>query len=184
MRITAIEEYGLRCLLTLARREQGEQISIAEIATIEGLSVPYVSKLLAILRRAELVSAARGRTGGFTLARDPRDVSLYEVLTALGGPLIDPEHCQKRSGQLDKCVHLNDCTIHDVLGGLAGYVQDFLSKTSLWDLASGHSRTIARRRDGELTIAESALESELKVKSEDDFDTALETISEEDVQKR
>jgi len=59
MRITAVEEYGLRCLLALARQGQGKQLSIPEIAEMEGLSVPYVSKLLAILRRAGLVTAER-----------------------------------------------------------------------------------------------------------------------------
>jgi Rrf2 family iron-sulfur cluster assembly transcriptional regulator len=55
MRISAVEEYGLRCLVALARKGPDSQLSISEIAELEGLSVPYASKLLAILRRAGLV---------------------------------------------------------------------------------------------------------------------------------
>ena len=138
MRISAVEEYGLRCLLALARQGQGKQLSIPEIAEMEGLSVPYVSKLLAILRKAGLVTAERGRAGGFTIARPLDQISVYEVLVALGGPLIDPAHCQKHTGQLDQCIHLENCSVHDVLGGLAGYVKEFLSRTTLQDLAVDH----------------------------------------------
>jgi Rrf2 family iron-sulfur cluster assembly transcriptional regulator len=137
MRITAIEEYGLRCLLALARKGPGKQLTIPEIAEIEGLSAPYVTKLLSVLRRAGLVTAERGRTGGFTITRPLDQISLYEVLVALGGPLIDPRHCQRHSGQLEECIHIQSCSVHDVLGGLAGYIQEFLTDTTLQDLAFG-----------------------------------------------
>jgi len=136
MRITALEEYGLRCLLTLAREGRGKQLSINDIAEKEGLSVPYTSKILSILRKAGLVEAVRGRGGGFAVIRDPGKISLYEVLTALGGPLIDPKHCQKHTGQLEECVHIDNCSVQTVLGGLAGYIQAFLIETSLAELAS------------------------------------------------
>jgi Rrf2 family protein len=103
MRISAVEEYGLRCLIQLARKGPSDQLSISEIAELEGLSIPYASKLLAILRRAGLVTAERGRGGGFSIAKQPSEVNLYEVLTALGGPMIDPNHCNKYSGQLSQC---------------------------------------------------------------------------------
>jgi len=64
MRISSLEEYGLRCTLALARVARGGQLSIADIADREGLSTPYASKLLAILRKAGIASAVRGRGGG------------------------------------------------------------------------------------------------------------------------
>src|SRR3972149_2273356 len=129
MRITSVEEYGLRCLLNLARKGPRVQLSIAEIAEMEGLSIPYASKLLSIMRKAELVVAARGRGGGFSIARPAEQITLYDVLTALGGPLIDPRHCDKYTGQLASCVHIDDCSVHEVFGSLAGYLKDYLSGT-------------------------------------------------------
>jgi Rrf2 family protein len=160
MRITAIEEYGLRCLLALARRGPGEQLSITEIAEMEGLSVPYTSKLLSIMRKSGLVTAERGRTGGFTIARPIDQISLYEVLTALGGPLIDPRHCQKHSGQLDECIHLDNCSVHDVLGGLAGYVKEFLQDTSLKDLAAGLPSSFIQKAKHEIIIDDAFLQKQ------------------------
>ena len=141
MRISALEEYGLRCLLVLAREGQNGRLSIGQIAELEGLSVPYASKLLSILRKAGLVVAERGRSGGFSIALDPKDINLYEIITGLGGPMIDPDHCEKFSGQMDACVHLDNCSVHEVLGGLAGYIQLFLSGTTLADLINRSERT-------------------------------------------
>lgn len=162
MRISAVEEYGLRCLLALAKVGPTGQLSISEIAQAEGLSIPYASKLLGILRKSGLVVAARGRSGGFTIARDPKEIHLYEVLTSLGGPLIDPNHCQKYSGQHDECVHINNCSMHDVLGGLAGMVQDFLSRKSLAEIINAdHSqRHFVPKRDL-VVLNKAALQTEL-----------------------
>jgi Rrf2 family protein len=161
MRISAVEEYGLRCLIQLARKGTQGQLSISEIAELEGLSIPYASKLLAILRRAGLVTAERGRGGGFSIAREPREVNLYEVLSALGGPMIDPNHCSRYTGQLNQCVHTGHCSVHDVLGGLAGYVQQFLTGTTLGDLISNEKTDMLKRAGEHLELDRTALEEEL-----------------------
>lgn len=134
MRITSLEEYGLRCLLAIARTGPGGQASISEISALEGLSVPYTSKLLSLLRKAGLVTAVRGRKGGFAVARDLEDITLFEVLTTLGGPMLDPDHCTKFTGQLDVCVHGVDCSVHHVLGSLAGLIESTLKQTTIADL--------------------------------------------------
>lgn len=136
MRISSLEEYGLRCMLALARKGVDSQLSISEIAEMEGLSVPYASKLLAILRKAGLVTAVRGRSGGFCIGREPEKITLLQVMTALGGPLIDPDHCTRFSGQLDVCVHSDDCSVHHVLDTLAANITDILNRTTLHDLVT------------------------------------------------
>ena len=162
MRISAIEEYGLRCLLALARRGPGGQASITEIAELEGISVAYASKLLSVLRKEGLVTAMRGRGGGFTVARPLDQISLYEVLVALGGPLIDPSHCEKHTGLLEQCIHIDSCSVQDVLGGLAGYVQEFLTDTSIQDLAFGLPSGFIQKAKNQVTIADTALKDELQ----------------------
>lgn len=148
MRISALEEYGLRCLLALAQEGQGGQLSISEIADKEGISIPYASKLLSILKKTGLVKAIRGRTGGFSITRIPQEITLLEIITALGGPLIDPKHCTKFSGQLEKCIHTEGCTVHYTLAGLALLMGEFLSKTSLEDIKRGAD--IKNKIDGKL----------------------------------
>lgn len=138
MRISASEEYGLRCMLTLAKEGTEGQLSISEISEKEGLSIPYTSKLLSILRKAQLVKAVRGRKGGFCITRSPESINLLEIITALGGPLIEPGHCDKFSGQFETCVHFQKCSVIYVLSGLAGYIGDYLSETTLDEILSGN----------------------------------------------
>src|SRR5215469_16076105 len=78
MKITSQEEYGLRCLMRLARVEDGHSLTIPEIAAAERLSPPYVAKLLSVLRQAGLIASVRGRTGGYHLTRPAAEVSLGE----------------------------------------------------------------------------------------------------------
>src|SRR5438552_17051411 len=95
MKITSLEEYGLRCLLRLAGAGDGQSSTIPEIATAEGLSAPYVAKLLSILRQGGLIESVRGRSGGYRLAGPPADVSLGRTLMVLGeSHFHDPGHCQ------------------------------------------------------------------------------------------
>jgi Rrf2 family iron-sulfur cluster assembly transcriptional regulator len=136
MRISATEEYGLRCLLTLAQEGPECQMSIPEIAEKEGISVPYASKLLWMLRKSGLVNAERGRSGGFSIARSPGEITLHDVITAMGGPLIYPAHCRKYSGNRQQCVHSGKCSLHDILGGLSGMIREFLAEMTVADLIS------------------------------------------------
>src|SRR6516225_2545511 len=108
MKITAQEEYGLRCLLRLARAYGVQPLTIPEIAAAENLSPPYVAKLLAVLRQAGLIESNRGRTGGYHLVRDPAEVRLGTVLRELGEPLFeDGAYCERHAGPETEglCVH-------------------------------------------------------------------------------
>ena len=66
MRLTSQEEYGLRCLLRVARDQ--ESMTTPEIAVREGLTQAHVHKLMRLLRRGGLVKSVRGRNGGYQLA--------------------------------------------------------------------------------------------------------------------
>src|SRR5262245_11710268 len=101
MKITSQEEYGLRCLLRLASAH-GLTATLPEIATAEGLSVPYVAKLLAVLRQAGLIDSVRGRSGGYRLIKPPEEIGLGSLLLVLGEPLFDePTYCQKHAGNAE-----------------------------------------------------------------------------------
>ena len=75
MKLSAQEEYGLRCLLALARVEPGRSLTVPQIAEAEHISAPNVAKLLRVLRRAGYVAALRGQAGGYTLARNARELN-------------------------------------------------------------------------------------------------------------
>ena len=130
-KITAQEEYGLRCLLQLADVPEGQLVSVKEIAKKEGLSAAYAEKLLRLLGRAGLVHSVRGAKGGYTMNRVPSQVMLGEVIRALGTVQTTDHICSSFTGTKDECVHFEGCGIRSVWAGLTTYIQRFLDETTV-----------------------------------------------------
>lgn len=161
MKLTSQEEYGLRCILTLARHEASEDnaqpddrsaaLTVSEIAEIEGLSVQYAGKLTRILARAGLLESVRGRKGGYRLARTPQDISVSDILTALGGKIYEPGTCERFSGDRQFCVHSNDCSIRSLWSGIQTLIDMVLTRTTLLDLV-GNERSMAEWIDANSEI--------------------------------
>ena len=159
MKITSQEEYGLRCLLRLAHAADGRSLTIPEIATAEGLSVPYAAKLLAVLRQAGLIESVRGRASGYRLATLPAEIRLGSVMAALGEPLFDePTFCSKHPGTETtdgRCVHIGGCTLRALWHTLEDWMHKALDRISLADLLQSEGRLIDLLR---ARLAEAVLE--------------------------
>jgi Rrf2 family protein len=134
MKFTAQEEYGLRCLLQIGRQGQGGSLTIPEVAAAEGISVPYVAKLVRILRQGGFLKSTRGQSGGYTLAQLPEQIVVGEVLAALGGRLFESEYCAQYPGTLASCTHTVDCSILSLWRAVQSGVDTVLSRTTLRDL--------------------------------------------------
>jgi Rrf2 family protein len=150
MKVSAQEEYGLRCMLQLARRQKSgsvQPLSLTEMARSEGLTVAYVAKLVRRLRRSGLVLSVLGRSGGYTLSRSADEVALAEILAALGGKLYDPNYCSKYPGDQANCAHLTDCSIRSVWGVIETILDNVLSRTTLGDLV-GSEQQVCMTLDG------------------------------------
>ncbi|HYM10528.1 MAG TPA: Rrf2 family transcriptional regulator [Bryobacterales bacterium] len=126
MKITALEEYGLRCMLQLAAGRPGESFTVAEIARREGLSGAYVEKLLRILGKAGLAQSLRGVKGGYTLARPSEQITLGDVGRALGGIQLPHEICHRYTGKQKTCVHEDGCSIRPVWHDVTRYVMEMM----------------------------------------------------------
>src|ERR1700761_1249965 len=104
MKFSSQEEYGLRCLLQIARLGIEESMTIPEISAAEGMSQTHVAKVLMILRKAEFITSTRGQSGGYTLARPAEKINVGEVLALLGGRLYDEGFCGKHGGLNESCT--------------------------------------------------------------------------------
>ncbi|PLX32018.1 MAG: transcriptional regulator [Ignavibacteria bacterium] len=141
MKFSSQEEYGLRCLLQLARQGEGLSMTISGISDAEGLSQAYVAKLLRILRLNGFVASVRGQEGGYTLARPPADIVLSEVLAALGGQFYKPGFCDHYAGTEDKCAHTFSCSIRPLWHRVQVAIDSVLERTTLDDLVEGEQTT-------------------------------------------
>lgn len=141
MRISASEEYGLRCLLQLARLRGEEHLPASQIAECEGISVQYASKMLHLLRRSGLVVAERGLHGGFRLARAPQEISLVQVFQALNPEREAKSFCSKFAGDRQECVHYSDCSVRPLWQVLLSHFDTMLEALTLNDLIAGETST-------------------------------------------
>jgi Rrf2 family protein len=161
MKITAQEEYGVRCLLRFARAGVGRSLTIPEIAAAEGLSIPYVGKLLAVLRQGGLIDSVRGRSGGYRLTAAPAEIGLGSVLLVLGEPLFDdPGYCERHPGTEEStCVHRGACNLRILWGALEQWLRAALDRISLADLLRDEGRIpeLLRAHLAEVSSAEPPL---------------------------
>jgi len=166
VQLSALEEYGLRCSLQLARSYQDGPLPASRIAEREHLSVEYVSKIMHLFRKAGVVAAERGNQGGFYLARSPAEVPLKAVLESVRTRSDDSHSfCSHYPGQGTQCIHLGECAVRPVWMVLSSYFDEILKTLTLQDLlvreaesekavrtlAAGKARavTTAIRRDGD-----------------------------------
>lgn len=141
MKISAQEEYGLRCLVQLATLREDESLTLNQIAEREGISVANAGKLMWLLNKAGFVSATRGTKGGYTLARPSGEIYLNEVIKILDADEID-NHCEGYKGVLQMCIHKGDCGIRPLIVGLHQIVSQALANITLAQLVGEERQVI------------------------------------------
>ena len=144
MRITAAQEYGIRCLLRVAGAPPDCSVTAAGIAQSEGLSAPYAQKLLRKLHHAGLVRARRGARGGYELGRAPSQISLAEAVEALGGAASLEGFCERHAGDRAVCAHAGACGLLPVWGALFQITERALGAITLDVIAAGAAAVEAR----------------------------------------
>ena len=138
MKISAQEEYGLRCLVQLANLADGDSLTLPQIAELEGISTANAGKLMWLLNKAGFVHSTRGTKGGYFLARPAADIRLSEIIRVLDQDVLT-KHCENYTGVLDSCVHNGDCGIRPVIVGLHEIVENALSQITLAQLVGSES---------------------------------------------
>jgi Rrf2 family protein len=135
MRVTTWTEYSLIIALHLAKRGRGEPDPIAarELAEIERLPADYVEQILLRLRRAGLVESVRGARGGYFLARDPGDITVYDVMTASEHQTFEL-NCATHPVDAERCSPGSSCSIRPVWHALQRRIDELLSGITLADL--------------------------------------------------
>lgn len=139
MKLSAQEEYGLRCLLHMASKGDGASLSIPEISRAEGLSIPNVAKLMRLLRIGGFVASVRGQAGGYTLSRPANAIAVGPVLELLGGRLYGPSFCERHAGLQEVCNHNENCLIRSLWRTLQRMMEGVLANMTLSDLLQSES---------------------------------------------
>ncbi len=152
MRLTNHEEYGLRCLLRLAEQGPGGSLTIPELSRAEGVSEAYAGKLLRLLRQGGFVTAARGKIGGYTLAKPASQTKISDVITVLGGPLFEGDFCDSHAGRLETCVRSGHCSLRGLWRTVQAAVDRVLRETTLDSLLRDDSQMAVWQKPSGQTV--------------------------------
>lgn len=130
-------------MLDLAYHGEKKPVTLTDIAKRQNISLSYLEQLFARLRRAGMVEGVRGPGGGYQLSRDPAQINVAEIITAVD-ETIDSTRC----GGKGNCQNSHPCLTHDLWMGLSEQIRLYLSTISLSDLLQRKNvRQVAERQD-------------------------------------
>lgn len=138
MKLSTRSRYGLRLLVELAMAPPETTMFLGDIAKQQDISEKYLSKLVIPLRGARLIVSRRGANGGYMLARDPREITLKEIVEALEGELF-PLDCVKDP---EVCTRTPQCASHDVWVDLNRVISEYLEGISLESIVQDYKKKL------------------------------------------
>lgn len=142
MKFTTKTEYGLVCMIYMARHAERVCLSIKEIAAHEKYPVPYIEKILQLLRRAKLISSHHGNKGGYSLSRKPSEITLKQIIDALEGGTFEV-FCAPETREGIVCTHFCLCGVKPVWRKTKQLLDEFYDSVTLEMMAKDE---IAMRR--------------------------------------
>ena len=130
MQITRQADYAVRAVLYLAHLGTNERAATSTVAEEQRIPPSFLAKIISQLSIAGLLHTSRGARGGVTLAREPQDISLLEVIEAIDGP-IQLNECV---GEDSLCTFDDDCPLRPVWSEAQNELVTRLKKTTFAQL--------------------------------------------------
>ena len=125
-------EYAIRGVGELAARGGDGRLLLEEVVAGTGLPRDFMAKVFQRLVRAGLLHSAKGRGGGFSLARPPHEITLMQIVEAMEGP----QAYDRCVVGLEKCTDHMPCPQHDLYKPIRQRIKDYLHTTTAADLAA------------------------------------------------
>ena len=137
-------EYAIRGLAELACRNRDGPLMLDEL--VQGTDLPrdFLAKVFQKLVHGGVLKSAKGRGGGFTLARAPYDITLMQMVEAIDGPQVF-DGCVVG---LERCHDNMPCPQHDLYKPIRQRLKDYMNTTTLADLASSLRVKLEYRKQG------------------------------------
>jgi Rrf2 family iron-sulfur cluster assembly transcriptional regulator len=128
MQLSTKGRYSIRAMCRLANSYKKKSISLSEISKKEGISLDYLEQLFNKLKKEKLVQSIRGSRGGYILAREPKKISMGEIIKAVGEK-VQIENCAAKS-----CEKINDCPSRTLWQEMDQKISQTLNTITLADL--------------------------------------------------
>ncbi|MBQ7410930.1 MAG: Rrf2 family transcriptional regulator [Clostridia bacterium] len=130
MKISTKGRYALRVMIDLALNSNGNYISLKDIAERQEISNKYLEQIISLLNKASFLETARGNTGGYKLARLPKEYKVGDILRATEGDMA-PINCLTENGE---CARQDKCKTYSFWKGLDDVMTEYIDSKTLEDL--------------------------------------------------
>lgn len=131
MKISTKGRYALRMLLDLAQNQRDGYIALKEVAARQNISKKYLEQIIIALNPTGILASNRGFQGGYRLAREPREITVLEVLEATEDSMA-PVVCLR--SEINTCPRQDECPTLGLWSGLYDVVKDYLGGITLQKL--------------------------------------------------
>lgn len=143
MKISTRTRYGMRALLDLALQNTAQNVQLKDVAARQNISLSYLEHLIIPLVSAGLVKSTRGARGGVRLAKEPRQITLKEIMEILEGPFF-PVDCLKVAGH---CQRSGLCATQDIWKEIKSAMEGVLVSKTLQDLAEKQKSNESQKQE-------------------------------------
>jgi len=133
LRLSTKGQYGVRAMYEIAKASGSGPVTIRKISEEQNVSVAYLEQILNKLRKSGIIKSIKGPGGGYILARDPKMISIGEILQELEGPVAITSCLDPKEG----CVRVDSCVTHLLWKSLGDNIEHFLDGMKLQDLLQG-----------------------------------------------
>jgi Rrf2 family protein len=147
LKLTKKADYGLMAMKHLAEHAAEGACSAKDVAESYGIPPEALAKILQRLAKAGLLHSQHGINGGYTLARDANEISAYEVIRAIDGPLFITACITVRG----ECDQTQRCTIREPLRKVNQSIEDVLKSIKIAEMTEGSDATSS---EGKKTLSE------------------------------
>ena len=134
MKVSTRGDYASRALLSLALHREVGPTSVRDIAERTGLPQPYLEQILLALKGAGLVRSKRGVGGGYVLAREPEEITLGQIVSAVDGPIVAGDFGEPH--QNGACDHEGQCVLLAVWADVGDSMRRYLDSFTLADMVA------------------------------------------------
>lgn len=131
MKISTKGRYALRVMIDLAEHDNGEYITLMDIAERQGISEKYLESIVSMLSKNDFLNSLRGKGGGYKLSRRPEEYSVLSILQCTEGSLA-PVACLENKP--NKCPNLSECKTITMWENFEKTINDYFGSISIADL--------------------------------------------------
>lgn len=137
MKLSTKGRYGVKAMVDLAINYGKNPIPIKSISSRQNISEYYLEQLFSMLRKAELINSIRGSNGGYILAKNPKDITVYQILEVLEGP-IEISTCLESDG----CNNIDCCATRMVWKKIKDSIDSVTTSITLQDIVDDYSNIL------------------------------------------